>query len=96
MKNELQAIRGKRLEGVIIRSRARWLRDGEKATHFFCNLENINFVNKSMKFIEKNNGNLISEQKEILNEVKGFYENLYKAQKIKTIDLNCEILDHPF
>ena len=41
-KQELVAIRDKRMEGVLLRSRARWIADGEKITKYFCGLEKRN------------------------------------------------------
>lgn len=45
---ELQDIRKKRLEGSLIRSRAKWVLEVEKPTRYFCNLENRHFVSKNM------------------------------------------------
>ena len=50
-KAELQAIRNSRLEGVIVRSRVKWLQDGEKASRYFCNLVIIQ-VNQCVLFNE--------------------------------------------
>ena len=38
-KKELEAYRKNIMEGVIIRSRAQWIKKGEKVTKYFCNLE---------------------------------------------------------
>ena len=38
-KAELKAIREKRIEGVLIRSKARWMAHSEKVTNYFCSLE---------------------------------------------------------
>ncbi len=45
-RNELQEIRRIKMQGHFIRSRARWIEDGEKATNYFCNLENRHFISK--------------------------------------------------
>ena len=34
---DLQEIRNKKMEVVKIRSRVRWISDGEKVTKYFCN-----------------------------------------------------------
>ena len=39
-KEQLQAIRDDKLKGMIVRSRAQWLLEGEKASRYFCGLEN--------------------------------------------------------
>ena len=75
-KPELQAIRNSRLEGMIVRSRVKWLQVGEKASRYFCNLENRNYTSKSMCFIQRNNGDVGFDQEEIIEETKKFYVNL--------------------
>ena len=52
-KTQPQAIRNRRLEGMIIISGVKWLQDFEKASTYFRNLENTNYTSKSMCFIEK-------------------------------------------
>lgn len=76
-KQELFELRQKKLEGMIIRSRAKWLYEGEKPTKYFCNLEKRNFVQKSMCFIQKEDGSILHDRDEITGEAKSFYEKLY-------------------
>ena len=38
-KDELEHIRKEKLKGGMIRSRAKWIQDGEKPTKYFCHLE---------------------------------------------------------
>lgn len=90
LKTQLQDIRNKKIDGMMIRSRVNWIQNGEKGSRFFCNLEKRNFVDKSMGFLENENGDIISEQKNILKEVKNFYQNLYSEKE--TIDVNLEEL----
>ena len=77
---ELENIRKEKIKGIIIRSRVRWAEEGEKPTKYFCNLESRNYINKTITKIEKDNGQTITKQEDILIEVKQFYENLYKCQ----------------
>ena len=77
-KEELENLRKEKLKGIIIRSRVRWAEEGEKPTNYFCNLESRNYINKTITKIEKQNGQTITKQEDILNEVKLFYENLYE------------------
>ncbi|XP_061193791.1 uncharacterized protein LOC133202033 [Saccostrea echinata] len=72
---ELEDIRRQKMRGVLIRSRARWVEEGEKPSHYFCNLENRNFTSKIIPKVETENGNIIYKQAEILNEAKKYYEN---------------------
>jgi len=73
----------KKLKGSIkcIRSKAKWVEEGEKPTNCFLNLENRNFVSKCKLVlkVKKDNGVHVirSNQEEILDEIKQFYEKLY-------------------
>ena len=87
LKNDLELLRSKKIEGLIIRSKAQWISQGEKATRYFCNLEKRNFLNKTVGFLDSGNGNIISEQKNILMEVQNFYKNLYSHNPVQDLDL---------
>ena len=87
-KKELKSMRDKKMEGVKIRARAKWIEEGEKNSNFFCNLESQNFVSKSMTKLITNNGNHITDQTGIIEEVKLFYKNLYS--KKDTLDINLD------
>ena len=78
---EMIEIRKKELNGMQIRSRANWLEYGEKPSKFFLDLESKNTINKNLKELETESGK-ITNQKEILEAVKNFYENLYKKRNI--------------
>ena len=93
LKADLQEIRGKKLKGSLIRSKARWIEQGEKPTKYFCNLENRNFVSKRMQSLIIENGEEITNQSDIKNEVKSFYCNLYKSREniIQSVDLNNKL-----
>ena len=70
------------MQGYIVRSRARWVEEGEKPTKYFCNLESHNFINKTIKRVDDVH-TTFHEQFEIL-KVKSFYEALY-------LDKNAEL-----
>ena len=86
-KAELQELRAKRLESLKIRSRAKWIDEGEKATKYFCNLENRNYVSKNMPHLWKSDGTKTVDEKDIITEKKSFYENLYKERPINDINI---------
>ncbi|WP_419584615.1 hypothetical protein, partial [Thiolapillus sp.] len=88
-KLDLVALREKKMEGVLLRSRARWIAEGEKITKYFCELEKRNYVSKQMIKLTANNGEEIHEVKDIIKEVKTFYERLYSDRQVE----ECEISD---
>ena len=63
--------------------------------NFFCNLETNNFTNKVINEIEKDNGEIITDQKQILTETCKYYETLYASKEsvLNDIDLNDHIQD---
>ena len=87
-KDELLQLRKKKMEGVFIRSKAKWIQEGEKPTKYFCNLENRNYVSKFMNSLTKENGECLKTQDEILTETKRHYSNLYSAKKTEDINLS--------
>ena len=88
-KRELFLIRQKKLDGMIIRSKAKWVQDGEKNSKYFCMLEKRHYTEKCMNFLEQTNGTVIRDVDQITNEVKTFYENLY-ASKENEIDVDID------
>ena len=73
-KNELETIYSKISEGIRIRSKT-----GEKSTKYFLNLEKQRAVNGTVRQIIHND-NEINNPVEIRNELKNFYENLFKQK----------------
>ena len=93
LKTQLQELRNKRIEGIAVRSRIRWINEGEKVSKYFCNLENRNFLDKSMNCLERENGVVITDQKTILAEVQDFYKNLYSFRDVADIDVSAELFN---
>ena len=81
----------KKAKGYQIRSRAKWIQEGEKSTKYFLGLEQKRQLSNNITQI--NNGKkIVYSDKEILEEAAIFYENLYKSKNIN-IDSIDEYLD---
>ena len=78
---KLFAIRDKRMERVLLRSRARWIADGEKITKYFCGLEKRNYISKQMTKLTLNNGEEICKSKDIIKEEKCFTKDYILKDK---------------
>ena len=65
--------------GDQIRSRVQWLDQGEKPTKYFCNLENKNYVEKTIRNIQLDNESFITDQNQILHQIKKYYQNLFSC-----------------
>ena len=78
---ELQELRKKKMEGMLIGSRARWIGEGEKVSKYFRNLEKRHYTSKIIRKIEKQDGTIVTEQDDIVKETKYFYQHLYKLEE---------------
>ena len=77
--NELKSLRDKKIDGIMMRAKAKWHLEGERNTKYFCNLEKLHYTEKSIhKLIDENDDDIIDIEN-IMNEQKKFYENLYKT-----------------
>lgn len=63
---ELYDIRDEKLKGYMICSNAQYIDQGEKPTKYFCGLEKHKYTSKIIGQIEKDDGPIIVEQNEIL------------------------------
>ena len=76
-KHELVELRENHLRGHLVRSRSQWLVDGEKPSKYFCALEHKKFIDKTIKKLVLNNGQILTTQSEILDKIQKFYANLF-------------------
>ena len=89
----LQEIRDKKLKGSYIRSRAKkWLKEGEKPSKFFCSLEKIGYLEKTVKQLIHSDGQIITDQKLILEKVQEFYKGLFQSKEHTTIQSDLKQL----
>ena len=76
------------MQGFLVRARAKIIEDDEKPTNFFCKLEKHNYTSKIIPKLETNNGKIVTDQHESLNETKIFYEDLYASKDSQLIDID--------
>ena len=74
--SELEEIKAK---GAIIRSKVKWLEEGEKSTSFFFGVEKYNFNKKHLRKIIVDDGTVITDNDLILRKARNFYKLLYKS-----------------
>ena len=86
-KTALENFRKEKLQGHMIRSRARWVEEGEKPSKYFCSLESRNYLNKTIRKIELEDAQTIFNQSDILQNIKLFYETLYRNNDSNLIDI---------
>ena len=91
-KKELVEFRQKEMQGHLIRSRTQWVIEGEKPTKYFCALEHKNYMDKTIKCLKTKNHTVTRKQEEILQEVKNYYEELFKSKDNMLHNFNLQTL----
>ena len=82
LKSEYNSIYEILSQGAIVRSRATWYEKGEKSNKYFLNLESHKKAKSSVRKVFNKDGILITNPKEILQEIEKFYSDLYRADSL--------------
>ena len=95
VKKEIEELNDYKANGHLMRSKAKWIEDGEKCTKYIIQLENRNYKTKYIKTIHVDE-RVVNEQKEILYEQKQFYADLYTEKtRNGTCSDDCSLLANP-
>ena len=76
----------KTTEGVLLRSVARWVAEGEDISKYFCNLEKRHYVSKQIIKLINAKTEEIKEPLDTSKEVNSFYSNLYKTKDLEQFE----------
>ena len=68
------------------------MQDGERPSKYLSGLENKNFIEKTIKKVKLDNGDVITEQDEVLHQVQKYYVNLFENRDDKLQEINFEKL----
>ena len=77
VKQNLLQIEQQNSRGSIIRSRAKWIEDGEKPTQYFFNLEKANYIKKHIRKLTLPGGTTTESPEEILEYQKFLLQFIY-------------------
>ena len=80
-KTELIPIKETKLQGVLLRPRARWIDEGEKITKYVYGLEKRDFVSKQIIQLTLNDGNVLTETDEVVEDVNSFKINYHENKR---------------
>ena len=74
--------------GIQIRSRVKWVEEGERSTQYFLRLENTRQNYNTIKRIRTEDGNIVKTDTEILDCMGKFYSKLYSNQDVSLNDID--------
>ena len=77
---ELAQLIDKKAEGARKRCRTKWLEDGEKSSKYFFALEKIRGAQRTLSSLQKLDGSLTTEPKEILHELKEYFSQFFSRK----------------
>lgn len=80
IKSQLEIAEHATARAAQIRSRVKWVAEGEKNTKYFLSLEKANANSRIIDSLQNLEGVTVSSQEEILNVQKKYFENLYKKK----------------
>ena len=69
-----------------LRSCTRWHEQGKRSNKYFLNLEKRNYSKKPVSKLKLQNGSVLTNQFDILEEQSKFYQTLYNSQKSDSAD----------
>jgi hypothetical protein len=87
-KQEYEQLENQKTRGIMLRSKARWVEEGEKNSKYFLNLEKHNQEIKNIKILKDSNGKDIDNREEILEYIKDFYMKLYSENPEVSKNIN--------
>ena len=93
VETEIQEIVDYKTKGAMVRAKRNWMKFGEKSSKFFYSLEKYNFMNKNRYQLKNEKGDIVTDQKEILDIQKRFYERLYRTELVEIDKEYLEKLD---
>ena len=80
IKQQLDEYYAKKARGYQIRSRARWVEEGEQSTKYFLGLEKSRQSFNCISSLKDSNGHTALTDNEILDVAHSFYTDLYKSK----------------
>ena len=82
LENELKEIYNNKSKGNIIRSRVKWVEEGERNSKYFLTLEKSRQSNNVIRRVNTGSETVISSQL-IINEISNYYKKLYSPDDVQ-------------
>ena len=96
LKKEINDFYEYKAKGYQIRSRAKWVEQGEQSTSYFLRLEKKHQVYNQIDTLMKDNGQMERTTEEILKETVSFYTKLYSTTSPSASDIDSYLVNTNF
>ena len=83
-------------DGYRLRSKMKWVNEGEKSTKYFYNLEKSRQSTNVIRQLKNPEGLTVTSDKEIIGECTNFYDNLFTTRNISQETINNYLKDVNF
>ena len=84
----LTNLRESKMQGILIRSKARYASQGERVTKYYCNMEKRHYISKQIFKLVSKQGQTLNSTKTIIEETKEYYKTLYSDRPVRKVDWN--------
>jgi exonuclease III len=88
---EIESFYDYKAKGAQIRAKTKWIEKGETNTRYFLGLEKSTQARKTIVKLRNSNGEITSNQSEILNLQANYFQNLYSSTNIPIKTTNTYI-----
>ena len=79
VKHDICELQKAKTQGAILRSKATWAMQSELPTKYFLNLEKKRALSKTFFRVDTDEGEIVTSETGVLNEIKKFYKTLYTS-----------------
>ena len=80
LQDEMELLNIHHVKGAQIRSRTKWMEEGEKNTKYFLGLEKARAVINTISQLKTDSGNLIDSQNQIHHKITDYYKEIFKKK----------------
>ena len=88
LEQKLSDIYTREAKGAQLRSKVKYVEEGEKSIKFFNSMEKFHQNNNVIESVELENGEVVYGNKSIISECCRFYKDLFSSQNINEEDIN--------
>ena len=88
LKQQLDEQYENKSKGYQVRSRSKWIEQGEKFTSYFLGLEKARQASNCIKCLKDETGTMHHSDDAILNVARSFYEKLYQSNASTSDDID--------